>query len=450
MSSIRLKPGHVPFFVVHHIEKIPSVDWRKRMKSRRTEPRLRRRTGTRLGFTLIELLVVISIIAVLVSLISPAVQSAREAARRTQCLNNIRNLGMACIEFAGGNGDKLPTLESSPFTPSGTTAPYGTRTTTGQSWAAQIIGYLDDQATARLIAANGGILNPTTGAPFMGTGVAIPVKSVFTCPDDINNFGISGGLSYVANAGCINATSWGNVNPISTATPPPADFGTGAHDSSLIAWSLLIPPEPSGTTNDNPTVDQTIEHATGVFWRQDASGFNMTQDYIQRGDGTSHTFLLSENTSAGFWADPTAARRDLQTGYIAFGLSVTLTTGTLPEPPLNTVPTGSFGLAAASTDFLTALTATSVPTAGSYNLTDGSATGGNANNNAAINSAIPATFAPQGQTPRPSSNHPNIALFCFADGHALPLNQNIDVGVYMRAISPAGTLYGQQVDGDVH
>ena len=44
---------------------------------------------------------------------------------------------------------------------------------------------------------------------------------------------------------------------------------------------------------------------------------------------------------------------------------------------------------------------------------------------------------------------PNIALFCFADGHALPLSQNIDVGVYMRAISPAGSLYGQTVDGDV-
>jgi len=44
---------------------------------------------------------------------------------------------------------------------------------------------------------------------------------------------------------------------------------------------------------------------------------------------------------------------------------------------------------------------------------------------------------------------PGIALFCFADGHALPLSQTVDVGVYMRAISPAGSLYGQTVDGDV-
>src|SRR5580658_663107 len=118
------------------------------MKSRRTQSPSWRRSKTRLGFTLIELLVVISIIAVLVSLISPAVQSAREAARRTQCLNNIRNLGLAVSEFMGANSGQLPLLEDSPWSGASPWAPTnpGTRSTTGKSWVAQIIGYLDQPA----------------------------------------------------------------------------------------------------------------------------------------------------------------------------------------------------------------------------------------------------------------------------------------------------------------
>ena len=97
------------------------------------------RAGTRRGFTLIELLVVIAIIAILIGLLLPAVQAAREAARRAQCVNNLKQLGLGMHNYHSSMGT-FPSGGTTNWSSYGYNASWGT-------WSAHalLLGYMEGQ-----------------------------------------------------------------------------------------------------------------------------------------------------------------------------------------------------------------------------------------------------------------------------------------------------------------
>src|ERR1700704_3934696 len=100
------------------------------------------------GFTLVELLVVIAIIGILVALLLPAIQSAREAARRTQCKNHLKQIGLGVLHHVDSfkffpTGGTVYSPEISDYIVNG--RPLGSDKQ-GLGWAYQILPYLEESA----------------------------------------------------------------------------------------------------------------------------------------------------------------------------------------------------------------------------------------------------------------------------------------------------------------
>jgi prepilin-type N-terminal cleavage/methylation domain-containing protein/prepilin-type processing-associated H-X9-DG protein len=152
----------------------------------------------RSGFTLIELLVVIAIIAVLIALLLPAVQSAREAARRSQCINNLKQIGLAAHNYVSVNN----------VLPMQTTYPSGSIQSWGWSygWPLQLAPNLEQGAVFNNFNFAAGMFGNASGDTIQqGNNTLLYIQlSVLICPSDGNKqkpqapIGVT---NYVGNVG---------------------------------------------------------------------------------------------------------------------------------------------------------------------------------------------------------------------------------------------------------
>ena len=356
----------------------------------------RRHGPARGGFTLIELLVVISIIATLVSLVAPAVQSARETARRAQCLSNMRQVAMAMTNFTSSNAGQLP-----PVNPLVPIIAGGAAAVAQVNWPVSLMGYLDHQD---LLVQNN--LNAIGAGTNFGNGQsAIQLQiSVLTCPDDTNNWKVGGGLSFVVNGGYGNYSAGVGSFSETCANPLTQNYGT----------------------NWGGTADQG--RATGVVWRALYNASNtrtdspvVTMDRISNRDGLTQTLLLSENMNAQNWANSTAAgSANGQIADTAFVIAVS-SAGSAPAAGTNEVQISGVGSANPLYVQTTQLVHFKI----------------NANKGTL-----------RGLSPSPSSLHPGVVNVMFCDGHGSTFSENMSGTVYASVMTSGGVTFGESPLGD--
>jgi len=423
----------------------------------------------RRGFTLIELLVVISIIGILVGLLLPAVQSAREAGRRTQCSSNMRNIGLAILGYLNSKNTFPPAGEFledataiAAMTATGKTQidptqsvilgflPGGTPRATAvpmYSWVVPILPYLEAQdmynqwtqfpASGTGTNGNGAVAyyDPTTQTQGQSSNYTIGNTGigVLRCPDDITVQPNGGNLSYAVNGGF---ALWHAV--------PYNLLGSnvdGGQQLQLMTWA----PSTTGYSATMGTMQKL-----GVMFLESSVPQNLSVKVpwnVRSGltslfDGASSTLLLSENTLAGVGL-PNAFNGNLETNWAA------------PQPT-NVMFIGSSAVCAPSKYDCTAspyplqasnASAAAVGTASGDNDGAGWKYANLVGTYENINFAESGGLTIEGSFPYSNSGHPGGCNMMFCDGAVRFITSTIDGTVYSKLITPAGSklpLYARQ------
>ncbi|QDU40709.1 putative major pilin subunit [Maioricimonas rarisocia] len=232
---------------------------------------------SRRGFTLIELLVVIAIIAILIALLLPAVQQAREAARRTQCRDHLKNIGLALHNYLDVHG----------CFPSGTSATYDANNRTALAnyeswgWPALILPYIDQAPLHNQLDVNGRSLRDAIEAIFAAGGnsamdAAFPPIPIYQCPSDQTGPRLQNGMRRTHFNG-------GGNGPTNSWRPPTLNY---PGNQGGLAGDLRVPD------------DTTDRHPFGILY----TGSRIKMRDIT--DGSSNTFVVGERAfrcGAGSW-----------------------------------------------------------------------------------------------------------------------------------------------------